>query len=180
MSMSRTANTHIEIWPKDTPKADPSQMIAVLEEQLREVKSELATVNRVMEVPTKEREIVLRDMTCSVLDGRLGEICDARMSAFPRAYAWHAILAVASVLVPRVKGTRVNLYSGLVGPVHSGKTQAIQFAQNLFGIESPIVMAMMSGSAEGLTKEVGDAAGDPRLFSPDELGHLLENYKIVN
>jgi len=109
MSMSRTANTHIEIWPKDTPKADPSQMIAVLEEQLREVKSELATVNRVMEVPTKEREIVLRDMTCSVLDGRLGEICDARMSAFPSAYAWHAILAVASVLVPRVIVTRVNL-----------------------------------------------------------------------
>ena len=178
--MSRLTNTHGEIWSKDAPKSYPLQIIAVLEQQIHEVKSELATANHIVEVPAKAPETSLRDMPDTVLDGQLGEICSARMSTFPKAYAWHALLAVASVLVPRVQGTRANLYSCLVGPVHSGKSQAIQFAQNLFGVESPVVMDMMSGSAEGLTREVGDAAGDPRLFSPDELGHLLEKSKIEN
>lgn len=169
-----------EIWPKDSPTADLSPRIALAEKQIRQGKQRVATADRIAEVPANEPEIVLLDMPYTVLDGRLGELCATRMSAFPRAYAWHALLAVASVLVPRVQGTRVNLYSCLVGPVHSGKTQAIQFSQDLFGVISPVVMDMMSGSAEGLTKEVGDATGEPRLFSPDELGHLLEKSKIEN
>lgn len=178
--MSRITDTHSEIWAKDSPKGDPLKMVAYVEEMVREIKSDVATASRIVEVPGRAPEILLRDMPETVLDGRLGEICATRMSAFPRAYAWHALLAVGSVLVPRVQGRRVNLYAALVGPVHSGKTQAIQFAQSLFCVGSPVVMDMLSGSAEGLTKEVGDASGDPRLFSPDELGHLLEKSKIEN
>jgi hypothetical protein len=36
----------------------------------------------------------------------------------------------------------------------------------------------MAGSAEGLIRKCKDAAGNPRLFSPDELGHLLEKAQI--
>src|SRR5260221_6488248 len=38
----------------------------------------------------------------------------------------------------------------------------------------------MAGSAEGLTRKCKDANGEPRLFSPDELGHLLEKARIEN
>jgi hypothetical protein len=180
MSARPATDIIAEIWPKNAPNADPSPRIAPAMKQVRRAESGVVTANRIAEAPANEPEIVLRDMPDTVLDSRLGELCYTRMSAFPRAYAWHAVLPVASVRVPRAQGTRANLYSGLVGPVHSGKTQAIQYAEKLFGVESPIVMDMMCGSAEGLTKEVGDAAGEPRLFSPDELGHLLEKSKIEN
>lgn len=125
---------------------------------------------------------LLADMSESVLDGRLGEIFSTHMAQrFPIAYAWPALVTVASSLVPRYgEKQRLNLYTALSGPVHSGKTQTIDAAQQLLGVESPILMDVMAGSAESLMRYMGDAAGAPRLFSPDELGHTLEKASIQN
>jgi hypothetical protein len=78
----------------------------------------------------------------------------------------------------RGSAVRTNLYVALVGPVHSGKTQAIQHAINLLGVESPALMDVLSGSAEQLVRRTKDGAGNPRLFAPDELGHLFEKMRI--
>lgn len=48
------------------------------------------------------------------------------------------------------------------------------------GITAPQLLDVMAGSAEGLIRKCSDAAGNPRLFSPDELGHLLEKAQIQN
>lgn len=127
---------------------------------------------------------LLADMPETVLDGRLGELCQRAMlygGRFPVAYAWPALVTVASALTPRRdERQRMNLYTALSGPVHSGKTQAIDAAQHLLGVESPVLMNVMAGSAESLMHYMGDAAGAPRLFSPDELGHMLEKAAIQN
>lgn len=128
--------------------------------------------------------VLLADMPDSVLDGRLGELCQTAMlhgGRFPVAYAWPALVTVASAMTPRYnEKQRVNLYTALSGPVHSGKTQAIDAAQQLLGVESPVLMSVMAGSAESLMRYMGDAAGSARLFSPDELGHTLEKASIQN
>ena len=67
-----------EIWPKANPKADLSPLIALAEQQIREVKSDVATASRIVEVPGKELEVLLRDMPETVLDGQLDEICATR------------------------------------------------------------------------------------------------------
>ena len=126
--------------------------------------------------------IQLADMPESVLDGKLGEICSSLMlTRFPVAYAWPALVTVASVLTPRRdEKQRLNLYTALSGPVHSGKSQAINAAQQLLGVEPPILMDVFACSAEGLMKYMGDVAGNTRLFSPDELAHMLEKASIQN
>jgi hypothetical protein len=125
-----------------------------------------------------------KDMPESVLDGWLGQICKSRMlEHFPVAYAWPALVTVASAMVPTnsaTNGTRCNLYTALVGPIHSGKSEAIKHAKLLLGIQSPPLLDLLAGSAEMLTSAVAEAAGQPRLYSPDELGHLLEKAQIQN
>lgn len=120
------------------------------------------------------------DMPGSVLDGKLGEICQKRMGAFPMAYSWPSLLTVASALAPRQTQTKFNLYTALVGPVQSGKTQAIEWAQNLLGIAEPELLTVMAGSAEGLIKNRLNCLGAPRLLSPDELAHLFSKAQILN
>jgi hypothetical protein len=125
--------------------------------------------------------LALADMPEGVLDGRLGEICRTHMlNRFPVAYAWPALVTVASALVPRRGEQRLNLYTALSGPVGSGKTQAINAAKQLLGIDEPILMSVMAGSAESLMKYMDDANGAARLFSPDELSHMLEKASIQN
>lgn len=126
--------------------------------------------------------VALQDMPEGVLDGRLGEICKTHMlSRFPVAYAWPALVTVASALVPRRgENQRLNLYTALSGPVGSGKTQAINAAKQLLGIDEPILMSVMAGSAEGLMSYMDDANGASRLLSPDELSHMLEKAAIQN
>jgi hypothetical protein len=127
---------------------------------------------------------LLLDMPDTVLSGRLGEICQRLMlhgGRFPLAYAWPALLTVASVFAPRhSEKQRLNLYTALSGPVHSGKTQAIEAAQQLLGVREPELMSVMAGSAESLMRHISDAKGAPRLFSPDELSHTLEKASIQN
>jgi hypothetical protein len=122
-----------------------------------------------------------RDMPADVLDGWLGEVCRIGMDDFPIAYAWTALLTVASAMIER-RAIPVNLYGALVGPVGSGKSQAIQRAARLLGIQSPALMQLMAGSAEGLltSEAIEGALGAGRLLAPDELGHLLEKSRIDN
>lgn len=125
---------------------------------------------------------LLLDMPGTVLDGRLGEYCDKFMSnRFPIAYAWPALLTIASALVPRRgEHQRLNLYTALNGPVGTGKSEAIKVAKIILGIDEPVLMSVMAGSAESLMRFMDDAKGAPRLFSPDELGHMLEKAGIQN
>jgi len=125
---------------------------------------------------------LLADMPETVLDGRLGDLCREKMlDRFPVAYAWPALVTVASVFVLRYnEKQRLNLYTALAGPVGSGKTQAIDAAQQLLGVEPPVLMSVMAGSAEHLMRYMDKSNGDTRLFSPDELGHMLEKAGIQN
>jgi len=168
------------IWPKDSAKADPERLLKETE-QIMGIRAHFDAAKRVLSAPADATAVA--DMPEAVLDGRLGEICFRCMKRFPVAYAWPALVTVASALTPRsaenmTKGVRFNLYTALVGPCHSGKSQAISAAQNLLDIEPPTLMELMAGSAEGLIRKFNDAAGNPRLFSPDELGHLLEKAQI--
>jgi hypothetical protein len=126
----------------------------------------------------------IKDMPESVLDGWLGQICKSRMlEHFPVAYAWTALMTIASAMVPvdpTRPGMRCNLFGCPVGPIHSGKSEAIKHAKLLLGIQSPPLLDLMAGSAEMLTSAVADANGRPRLYSTDELGHLLEKAQIQN
>jgi len=130
----------------------------------------------------KPAVVSIADMTDKVLDGRLGEICQLRMSRFPIAYGWSALVTVAGALVERQNGgpLRTNLFCGLVGPVDSGKSQAIECSIGVLGLEKPRLQNVMSGSAEGLLAKLSDADGAARLVSPDELGHLLSKSHIEN
>jgi hypothetical protein len=113
------------------------------------------------------------------LEGRLGDICREYLGDLPRSYAWPTLLAVASAMIEE-RTTRTNLYVALVGPVHSGKSVAIDRAVKILGICEPVLMDIMSGSAEQLVRKTKNAAGACRLFSPDELGHLFDKMHIEN
>src|SRR6266446_193859 len=156
--------------------ADESEIVAHL------AKQKAAAEPRIAEVEPQE-VFALRDMPAEVLDGWLGEVCREHMRDLPVAFAWPALLAAASVLVDRrYEKTRANLYVALVGPLGAAKSKAIELALELLGVASPTLMNLVAGSAEGLMKtaEIKDANGDPRLYSPDELGHLLEKMRIQN
>lgn len=113
------------------------------------------------------------DMPAEVLDGWLGELCRTRMKDFPIAYAWPALLAAASVLVPKC-GLRTNLFVGLIGPPRSGKDSAFNYAFSLLSLHKPLLQRLKSGSSEGLMQHIGNVEGAPRLFFPGELSQLLK------
>lgn len=125
----------------------------------------------------------LADLPMDCLQGRLGEICIKRFKHFPRAYSWIALLTAGSAVIDQDLDTnpndpRVNLYSCLVGEVHSGKSQAIDAAVKALGLEEPTLIESYAGSAEAFARSVGDAGGNPRLWAVDELGYLLEKAHI--
>lgn len=124
------------------------------------------------------KPLSIADMWDSVLDGRLGEICQRRLKAFPLAYAWPALVTAASVKVPDMHSVRSNLYTSLVGPPGSGKSCVIEHSCKLLSVDDPVLLTMMAGSAEGLFKSIEVADGDARLLNPDELSHLLEKASI--
>lgn len=130
----------------------------------------------------KPVESFIADMSTEVLDGRLGEICQRRLGRFPIAYSWPALVTVGGTLIERQNGgpLRTNIFCGLVGPVDSGKSQAIECVVSALGLEKPHLQNVMSGSAEGLLAKLSDADGATRLVSPDELGHLLSKAHIEN
>jgi len=96
------------------------------------------------------------DWSDAVLNGRLGEICQRRMNRFPIAYAWPSLIAAAGVTVPPIMPTtgitiaddNVNSFTGLVGPVHSGKSQAIEWAYKTLGLPDNSYSDIKAGSSE--------------------------------
>jgi hypothetical protein len=138
-------------------------------------------ISRLTEPEQKEtQDKGTSDMPEAVLDGRLGDLCQQRMTGFPLAYSWTALLAVASVLVPtpHPEPSRANIYACLVGDKGTGKSSAINCATRILGVCEPQVETTLAGSAEGLLEKMGDVYGERRLLSPDELGHLLTKAKI--
>jgi hypothetical protein len=145
--------------------------IAAIEKNLPQ-QDEIRTLTAAVE------PLLLKDIPETMLDGWLGEVCQKRLGDLPRAYAWLALLAVASAFLNEQKAVRTNLYLGLVGPTHSGKSQGIDRAIATLGLESPQLLDIFAGSAEQLVRKCSDAAGNPRLFHPDELGHLFKKAQI--
>jgi len=128
----------------------------------------------------KPEEITRPDMPASVLCGRLGEICRTRLTDFPVAYSWLAVLAAASVLVKPHPMHRCNIYVAPVGLPDSGKSEAQRRANYLFALDKQdgLLLSEKFGSAEGMLEKIGDRKGDSVLWSPDELSHVLEKAQI--
>src|SRR5882762_8443950 len=130
------------IWPHGEHEAEPEKLLEAVKEladeatkkQITEVEAQAA---RARKIASSNGDVGLSDMPESVLDGRLGEICNTYMllgKRFPLAYAWPALLAVASTLAPRHhERQKLNLFVALAGPVHTGKSQTIKAAQKLLG-----------------------------------------------
>ena len=143
------------------------------------------SVAEILDALPKESKLVsarIEDMPSGVLIGRLGEACQEHMRSFPLAYSWLSLVVHAGLFVPQnsLSALRTNLYFAPVGPPHDGKSMASTYAQGLLGIEKnnlPLV-DVMSGSAEGLIKMIGDSKGEARLVNPDELGFLLERSSL--
>lgn len=130
-----------------------------------------------------------RDMSESVLVGKLGEIYRKRLSHFPIAYAYPALLTAAGVLVPsppHASGTQTNLLCVLVGPLGSGKSQAIlQSFQTMGILDSKHYTNCRAGSAEGLfrmlEKQQSSGSLDQNVVVDlDEWGHLMAKADIQN
>jgi len=118
------------------------------------------------------------DMPEECLDGRLGENYQKYMSAFPRAYALPALLAYASATIPRnADAPRTNVYAAIVGPAGTGKSQGRLCAEKLLDVPESNLIRAFAGSGEQFA-QLADAAGNARLFSPDELGHVLTKMQI--
>jgi len=177
------------------------------EEDLKEIHN-LAQSVTTPEINTTESEIVVKDIASikdieledtpdKVLVGRLGEICRSRMlKHFPVAYAWPSLVTAAGIQVPmspRPTGLTVgddddltNFYTGLVGPVHSGKSQAIEWGAKLMGIfRTKNYLETKAGSAEGLfdkiRKEQGksdETLGENVLLNLDEWMHFFNKAGI--
>jgi hypothetical protein len=178
------------LWPQGAHKPNTDKLLDLVKEIAdAETQKKIYAIEKEAEKNKRIAEsngdlTSVPDMPESVLDGILGEVCGTYMltgKRFPLAFAWPALLAVASTLAPRYQPKqRLNLYSAIIGPVGSGKSQAVEAATQLLGLEPPALLNLMAGSAEGLIRKCKDANGEARLFSPDELGHLLEKSKIEN
>jgi hypothetical protein len=118
-------------------------------------------------------QIGFADMPADVLDGWLGDAYREHMTGLPIAYAWPALLTAASVLLPKMGKIRGNLFTGLIGPVGSGKTSAFELAFWLLNVNSPTLMKLKAGSSEGMSELIGDVGGVPRLVFVNELAHML-------
>lgn len=149
------------------PKAETADLIPLVQ-----------AMSAAIEAPTRtDSTLTIPDMPADVLDGRLGEICQARMSGLPISYAWVSLVTVAGTMVPPSPHARTNLFTCNAGPIGTGKSQAIERAVGTLGLAKPQLENTLAGSFEGLSEKL-DVAGDARLLSPDELGHLLTKAKI--
>ncbi len=128
------------------------------------------------------------DMPDTVLDGRLGEICQRRLlPKFPISYAWPSIIAAGGVMVPQAMQTdeMTSSYTGLVGPMHSGKSQIGAWAIKTLGLPGTCHSEYKAGSAERLLRKINDLKnanrlGDSVLFNLDEWSYLFNKAGIEN
>ena len=126
--------------------------------------------------------MVRDDMPNSVLDGRLGEICQARLGNFPLAYSWGHLVSAAGALIPRSNApVRPNVNFCPVGPTGTGKSQSGESTQRVLGMwpSHRVLLKGKYGSAEGLIEKLQDVEPDAvRLVYVDELGHLMSKAAI--
>ena len=123
-----------------------------------------------------ETAAVRLDMPETVLDGRLGEICQKRMRQFPRAYSWGALVTAAGSLIPRREAPiRTNLFWCPVGPTASGKSQSMETSFRVLGLgQTPVLLKAKYGSAEALIEKLERVGPEGvRLVAVDELAHLM-------
>jgi hypothetical protein len=121
------------------------------------------------------------DMPEECIEGYLGDLVRERMPEFPRAFAWGSVITMASALMSDVQGEeeiRSNIFTALVGPVHSGKTQAIERAAKIIDVSYPELIKTYSGSMEQLARQIGDPGGAARVLHVDELAHLFAKAQI--
>jgi hypothetical protein len=121
------------------------------------------------------------DMPESVLDGRLGEICQRRLKHLPLAYSWGALVTTAGAMIPRgAASIRTNLFWCPVGPPGSGKSQSQEACFQIAGLtQSTTLLKAKFGSAEALVERLEDIGADAvRLVFVDEMGHLLSKAAI--
>src|SRR5262245_51903214 len=111
------------------------------------------------------------DMPDAVLDGRLGEICQQRLSHFPLAYSWGSLVTAAGALIPRCNQPpiRTNLFWCPVGPAGTGKSQCMDTVFHLLELDtSPVLLEAKFGSAEALVEKLEGIGSDAvRLVSVD-------------
>ena len=135
------------------------------------------------------------------LDGRLGEICQKHLSAFPLSYSWPSLVTAASVFYPPTTHPEpapttqpasvglsiesmpmTNLFTGLVGGIGSGKSQCIEQAASILGLREghPQLIDGKFGSAEGMFAFLADLKNpfSKILINPDELSHLMNKTSI--
>jgi hypothetical protein len=120
----------------------------------------------------------------AIVGGSLADICSTFMGNFPRAYAWPTILTVAGAMVPpqeHVLGTQTNLYCALVGPVGSGKSQAIEHARRQLGLPIDRYTDVKAGSAEGLLSKISemDKQSLIRSVASEEVGGFVRARQML-
>jgi hypothetical protein len=140
------------------------------------------------------------DMSELVLDGRLGEICQRRMlGSFPIAYAWPSLIAAAGVLVPSaqtvpasgggmtltIPDSLTSSFTGLVGPVHTGKSQSILWSNRIIGLPEGYYSDVKAGSSESLLRKLNTMQSkgvlrESILIDLDEWAHLFSKAGIEN
>lgn len=142
-----------------------------------------------------ENEMSFPDMSEEAVgDSRLAEICRNKMGNFARAYSFPALLTAAGVMVPlqtssgSIIGARqTNLYTALIGPVGSGKSQAIEQAAAQLSLTSKNYSELKAGSMEGLLARLAKTHGaletesTPQiLVNLDEFAFLFKKAGIEN
>jgi hypothetical protein len=176
------------IWPKGTQQSG-EKLLGAVEQLISEAETDPDAKARLLEAfpeVVKTENIEIADMPDSVLDGKLGDLCLRNLIAtgLPVAYAWPALITVASHLVPNGKQPteRPALFTCLVGETHSGKSVSVEHAMRLLGVEKTRwpVFTTKAGSAEGLAKVVKDKEGEPVLWYLEELAHMLKKAAIQN
>jgi hypothetical protein len=127
----------------------------------------------------------------AIVDGVLSEIHRKYFKNFPRAYAWPALLTVAGAMVPFTMSaeesiaisagysSQTNLYTALIGPVHSGKSQAIMHAVGNLALDKSRYTDVSAGSIEGLLKKLAkECRTGQMMVDLDEWSHFFKKAGI--
>jgi hypothetical protein len=150
----------------------------------------IADITKLRPVPVTNS--VSADMSENVFSGRLGEICQTRLNRFPIAYAWPALISAAGTMVPfaspvsggiSIGDAMTNFFTGLIGPVHSGKSQAIAWANFVIGLYPTMYSQVRAASSESLLKKLHSMHKKGELMKSllvdlDEWQHLFSKANI--
>jgi len=157
-----------------------------------------ATAEEPIEVLEIDEALEFPDMPeDAVSSGVLGNICRQHFQNFPLAYAWPSLLTVAGAMVPPPArehlevlaesagvGSQTNLYTALVGPVGSGKSQSIEYAIGNLGLPRTKHQPVKAGSMEGLLRKLAKGAAPlataQHLIDLDEWSFFFKKAGIEN